>query len=140
MSCPGPDWRVKIADFGIAKDTAVAGTTIGLQGTLGYIAPEAIFEATGRYTPAVDIWALAAVAFCLLTRRPPFEGIHEMVRFSDGVTQFPTKPLGKVTYNCVQFILGTMKASREDRLTTTLVIGHSWLAKDDNSKYSNPAS
>ena len=65
--------RVHVADFGIASaagldSTTAAGTVLG---TAGYLAPEQ--ARAERATPASDRYALAAVAFELLTGRRPFE-------------------------------------------------------------------
>jgi tRNA A-37 threonylcarbamoyl transferase component Bud32 len=67
------DERVKVADFGVASAADLgsfteAGTVVG---TAGYLAPE---QARGeRATPASDLYALAVVAFELLTGKRPFE-------------------------------------------------------------------
>jgi len=67
------DDRVKVADFGVASAADLgsfteAGTVVG---TAGYLAPE---QARGeRATPASDVYALAVVAFELLTGKRPFE-------------------------------------------------------------------
>ena len=67
------DERVKVADFGVASAADLgsfteAGTVVG---TAGYLAPE---QARGeRATPASDRYALAVVAFELLTGSRPFE-------------------------------------------------------------------
>jgi eukaryotic-like serine/threonine-protein kinase len=67
------DERVKVADFGVASAADLgsfteAGTVVG---TAGYLAPE---QARGeRATPASDLYALAVVAFELLTGERPFE-------------------------------------------------------------------
>ncbi len=67
------DDRVKVADFGVASAADLgsfteAGTVVG---TAGYLAPE---QARGeRATPASDFYALAVVAFELLTGKRPFE-------------------------------------------------------------------
>ena len=67
------DDRVKVADFGIASAVGLgslteAGTVLG---TAGYLAPE---QARGeKATPASDRYALAVVAFELLTGARPFE-------------------------------------------------------------------
>ena len=67
------DDRVKVADFGVASAVGLgslteAGTVVG---TAGYLAPE---QARGeKATPASDRYALAVVAFELLTGTRPFE-------------------------------------------------------------------
>jgi eukaryotic-like serine/threonine-protein kinase len=67
------DGRVKVADFGVASAAGLgsfteAGTVVG---TAGYLAPE---QARGeRALPASDLYALAVVAYELLTGARPFE-------------------------------------------------------------------
>ena len=67
------DERVKVADFGVASAADLASFTEAgtVVGTAGYLAPE---QARGeRATPASDLYALAVVAFELLTGKRPFE-------------------------------------------------------------------
>src|SRR3954464_4253798 len=68
--------RLAVGDFGIARmatDVGVTSTGMVL-GTAAYLSPE---QATGsRATAASDRYALAVVAFELLTRRRPFGGEH----------------------------------------------------------------
>jgi serine/threonine-protein kinase len=79
---PGPDSRVKLADFGIARlfgDTGhtQAGTVVG---TAEYMAPE---QAAGSPVDArVDLYTLGLVMFAMLTGRPPFRGgdVTEVLR------------------------------------------------------------
>ena len=67
------DDRVKVADFGVASAVGLGSLTeVGtVLGTAGYLAPE---QARGeKATPASDRYALAVVAFELLTGTRPFE-------------------------------------------------------------------
>ena len=70
---PGP----KITDFGLAKDRSArkaltaTGTTLG---TPSYMAPEQVDARRGGVGPAVDIYALGAILYEMLTGRPPFDG------------------------------------------------------------------
>jgi serine/threonine-protein kinase len=67
------DGRVKVADFGVASAVGLGSLTeVGtVVGTAGYLAPE---QARGeKATPASDRYALAVVAFELLTGTRPFE-------------------------------------------------------------------
>jgi serine/threonine protein kinase len=68
--------RVRVADFGIARvatDDTVTGTG-QLLGTAAYLSPEQVEG--DPTTPASDRYALAVVAFELLTGTRPFGGEH----------------------------------------------------------------
>jgi eukaryotic-like serine/threonine-protein kinase len=67
------DGRVKLTDFGIARNAADAPmTSVGLVlGSPAYIAPEV---AAGQpVTPAADLWGLGATLFAALEGRPPYD-------------------------------------------------------------------
>jgi eukaryotic-like serine/threonine-protein kinase len=67
------DGTVRVADFGVASAAGLVSLTATgtVLGTAGYLAPE---QARGEETtPATDLYALAVVAFELLTGRRPFE-------------------------------------------------------------------
>ena len=67
------DGRVKLTDFGIARNAADAPmTSAGLVlGSPAYIAPEV---AAGQpVTPAADLWGLGATLFAALEGRPPYD-------------------------------------------------------------------
>lgn len=117
VSCPGPQWHVKVADFGISKNTD--GTSLAtLIGIPGYIAPELLGDSLNSYTAAVDVWALGAVAFCMRTDFPPFPTLQHLMNYvRDHKTQFPVRPLGRSSGFCMNFVLSTMAESPERRLT-----------------------
>ena len=129
VSHPGPNWHVKVADFGTSKKTE--GTSLGTRsvGSPGYTAPELFGGSSEQYTAAVDVWALGAVAFCLRTGRPPFLSTKHLMDYSrDHRVQFPIRPLGTSSGFCMNFVLGTMADLPERRLTIEHVLAHDWLA------------
>jgi len=69
----GDDGRVKLTDFGIARNAADAPmTTAGLVlGSPAYIAPEV--AAGHPVTPAADLWGLGATLFAAIEGRPPYD-------------------------------------------------------------------
>lgn len=127
VSCPSPQWHVKVADFGISKNTD--GTNLAtLIGTPGYIAPELLGDSLNSYTAAVDVWALGAVAFCMRTGFPPFRTLQHLMNYvRDHKTQFPVRALGTSSGFCMNFVLSAMAESPERRLTVDQVLTHDWL-------------
>jgi eukaryotic-like serine/threonine-protein kinase len=74
----GVDGRVKLTDFGIARNVAERTlTSTGIMlGSPAYIAPEV---AAGReVTPAADVWGLGATLFAVIEGRPPYD-VHGAV-------------------------------------------------------------
>jgi serine/threonine protein kinase len=65
------DDSVKVIDFGVAH-MAETGLSVGVKGTLLYMAPEQLQMKPA--TPASDVYSLGVVCYESLTRRRPFEG------------------------------------------------------------------
>jgi serine/threonine protein kinase len=126
---PGPRWHVKVADFGIAKNTD--GSTIGTRqiGSSGYMAPELYGDVSERYTSSVDIWALGAVTFCLLTGFPPFSSVQKLLDYArDYRAPSSLRLLGEMSGFCMSFVSGAMADLPERRLTIEHVLHHDWLS------------
>lgn len=69
----GEDGRVKLTDFGIARNVAERTlTSTGIMlGSPAYIAPEV---AAGReVTPSADLWGFGATLFAVIEGRPPYD-------------------------------------------------------------------
>jgi hypothetical protein len=68
---PGGRWRLLLADFGVARDMDTSSQRTQISGTFAFMAPE---QFSGQFSPASDQYALAVMAYLLLTGRTPFEG------------------------------------------------------------------
>ncbi|KAJ5662462.1 uncharacterized protein N7477_010078 [Penicillium maclennaniae] len=133
VACPGPRWHVKVADFGIAKNTE--GTALGTQriGTISYMAP-GLFS-TQPYTAAVDIWALGALTYCMCTGfPPPFSSVQNLLEYArDPRVKFPSGSMHALNESCLRFVLSTMAKVPEQRLTIAQVLNHTWLSRQSNA-------
>ncbi|MBX3365855.1 MAG: protein kinase [Phycisphaeraceae bacterium] len=74
------DGTLKIADFGLARRSDYPGQSTAITitgthlGTPSYMAPEQALGAATEFCPLIDIYALGAILYELLTGRPPFRG------------------------------------------------------------------
>ena len=72
-----PAYSVKIADFGLARETHSKLPYTTYVSTRWYRAPEVLLRA-GEYSAPVDMWALGAMAVEIATLKPLFPGGNEV--------------------------------------------------------------
>jgi meiosis induction protein kinase IME2/SME1 len=72
-----PVYTVKIADFGLARETHSKLPYTTYVSTRWYRAPEVLLRA-GEYSAPVDIWAIGAMAVEIATLKPLFPGGNEV--------------------------------------------------------------
>ena len=72
-----PAYSVKLADFGLARETASRLPYTTYVSTRWYRAPEVLLRA-GHYSAPVDIWAVGAMAAEIATLKPLFPGVNEV--------------------------------------------------------------
>jgi serine/threonine protein kinase/tetratricopeptide (TPR) repeat protein len=85
----------KIADFGLAKrvnDDAGPTQTGAVMGTPCYMAPEQAAGHNREIGPAADIYALGAIFYELLARRPPFKAGNPVDTMKQVLEQEPVPP------------------------------------------------
>lgn len=90
--------RVRIADFGLARNAAAAGlTTRGdVMGTPAYMAPEQAAGDVHLVGPRSDVYSLGAVLYHAVVGRPPFEGLGPMQVLTQVLTRDPEPPRSRV--------------------------------------------
>ncbi|KIX04058.1 uncharacterized protein Z518_07611 [Rhinocladiella mackenziei CBS 650.93] len=72
-----PTYSIKIADFGLARETHSKLPYTTYVSTRWYRAPEVLLRA-GEYSAPVDIWAIGAMAVEVATLKPLFPGGNEV--------------------------------------------------------------
>ncbi len=132
----GPEWWVKIADFGISKriDGTALRTVIG---TEAYLAP----EVRGIYTPdfqendestfsfAVDIWAVGSITFRMITGQLAFPNPRRLFDYVVGGRPFPIEQTQSMSSECSDFVIRTMAASPRQRPTSQQALSSPWMQK-----------
>jgi calcium/calmodulin-dependent protein kinase I len=134
----GPDWWVKIGDFGISKRAEEEVTALRtLNGTPGFMAPEILvrlglldldnLDVGDQYTVAVDIWSLGEIAFRALTGESPFP-ITRLGPYVRGKTEFPVHVLQihSISSDGCNFVRSLMAPLPKDRLTAKDAMSHAW--------------
>ena len=78
----GPEGRVKITDFGLARSEGDVGLTQSgvLAGTPLYMAPEIALG--GAFDSRADLFSLGSVLYVMCTGRPPFRATSTMAVMS----------------------------------------------------------
>jgi calcium/calmodulin-dependent protein kinase I len=134
----GPDWWVKLGDFGISKRAEEGLTALRtFNGTPGFLAPELLVQSGmldyhgldfgSEYTTAVDIWALGEIAFRALTAQVPFT--RTLGPYIRGTSAFPTDILVscEASERCREFIKYLMAPLPSDRPTAAKALEHDWM-------------
>jgi tetratricopeptide (TPR) repeat protein/predicted Ser/Thr protein kinase len=89
------DCTLKISDFGLARrvEGGAGLTQSGVPvGTPSYMAPEQARGQTNAVGPAVDVYALGAILYEVLTGRPPFQGATSAETIQQLLADEPVPP------------------------------------------------
>jgi tRNA A-37 threonylcarbamoyl transferase component Bud32 len=139
--------QVKIIDFGIAKlkDSIVAPSTVtgATAGTVSYMAPE---QLSGRpVSAAMDIYAMGAIAYELVTGRKPFNpetGFELLEMQRAGVRIKPSDLRPSLSEEASQVILRALSFDPKERFQNARELGDvlARALSEDTATFSQPQS
>ncbi|KAF2663024.1 kinase-like protein [Lophiostoma macrostomum CBS 122681] len=145
---PGPEWWVKIGDFGISKRAEEGMTALRtVSGTRDFMAPEirvqdgSLFAenlADNKvYTDKVDIWSLGEIIYRALCGEGPFS--KTLAAYCSHNVAFPLEALRKreISEEGCSLIQALMNVYPEERLSAKQALQHEWFA---NLQESSPRS
>ncbi len=122
----GVDGVARIADFGIAQARDKTGATVSglIRGKPSYLAPEYI--ETSFATPSSDVFALAIVAWEVLTQRRLFRGVNDVdtiARVRSAKVEPPSRLVPGIPAAVDAVLLRALALKPEDRYPTSHSFG-----------------
>uniref|UniRef100_A0A0B7KB13 Autophagy-related protein 1 n=2 Tax=Bionectria ochroleuca TaxID=29856 RepID=A0A0B7KB13_BIOOC len=161
-----PIWWVKVCDFGISKraqeeSTALRTTAIGTKyyqapEVCGMYSPDTISEEVHEevddtvYGVSVDIWALGAITYYLVTKQHAFGSLQALGKYATKRQSFPIQPLGEAgaSDSCKDLVRQMLAASPGSRPTASQALKHPWVeekfisspSEDDTTDSINPVT
>jgi len=136
------DAEPKLIDFGFAIAVHPGKETMTSKlGTPSYMAPELTYEDQPlTYDSSVDMWALGAVTYMLLSGEKPFNHPNRkekqrMVR--EDPLQFPARKWHNVSPEAKSFCMKLMQKQPKHRMCASQAISHPWI-RQHSRRHSDP--
>ncbi|KAJ5493669.1 hypothetical protein N7463_009756 [Penicillium fimorum] len=143
----GPNWWVKIGDFGFSKRYDGRSALQSMVGTEIFFAPEVLFHpgldyqnGAASYTHSVDLWALGVVIFFILSREYPFQS-PAVLRSYVYTSHFPFAPLvsNSISRDGQNFLKSLLVADAPMRVSAEEALKSAWLQLPPLDSDSGPA-
>ncbi|KAL5042070.1 kinase-like domain-containing protein [Aspergillus fruticulosus] len=136
IQSPGPNWLVKIGDFGISKQVEGDNTAWRtVTGTDRYKAPEVDGslplingQEYDRYSKKVDMWSLGCVVFEMAATKQVFSSETWRIDYYDLCQKrwYPNQP-ANLSDEGWAFVRKLLAAQPADRLSAIEALGHEWI-------------
>jgi serine/threonine protein kinase len=136
VASESPRWTVKIADFGISKQSVEGGTHLRTLhiGTFGYMAPELHGFYGGNsqniaYSVSVDTWAIGIIAIELLLKKHPVPNASVLSSLVQGDQPLITDTAAGsiLSEACRDFVRGLLNTNPISRPTANAALRDTWL-------------
>jgi eukaryotic-like serine/threonine-protein kinase len=116
----GPDWNVKVTDFGIARSGASQMTEAGsIVGTAQYLSPE---QARGKpVDQRSDLYSLGIVLYELLTGKVPFTGdaaVEIAMKHLNAVPDPPSKLRPEISHDLDAVVMRALAKDPDQRYSS----------------------
>nr|KAF7389616.1 hypothetical protein H0235_018100 [Vespula pensylvanica] len=125
--------RIKIIDFGLARDYDPNKKLQVLFGTPEFVAPEVVnFDQIGFGT---DMWSIGVICYVLLSGLSPFMGdtdIETMANVTIAKYDFDHEAFTDISEDAKDFIRCLLIKDKEKRASASQCREHRWLAKKKN--------
>lgn len=125
--------RIKIIDFGLAREYDPNKKLQVLFGTPEFVAPEVVnFDHIGFGT---DIWSIGVICYVLLSGLSPFMGdtdIETMANVTIAKYDFDHEAFAEISEDAKDFIRCVLVKDKEKRMTAAQCREHHWLARKTN--------
>ncbi|KAA8581487.1 hypothetical protein FQN60_003068 [Etheostoma spectabile] len=119
--------RIKIIDFGLARELEEGKPLQVMHGTPEFVAPEVInYESVGLET---DMWSIGVICFVLLSGESPFQGNNDaetLALVTAATFEFDQESFEDISDQAKDFISSLLKKDR--RLSCTEALAHHWMA------------
>lgn len=110
--------KIRVVDFGISGLCRGDVAERNECATVRYMTPEMINRANSRASPAMDVWAIGIMCFCMLFHRMPFNGETKEEIKKKITSTNPSIPRSRpITAACRAFVLACLVKEPEQRIT-----------------------
>ena len=124
--------RIKLIDFGLARELKPGEITRCALGTPDFVAPEAI--SFNEIKPQTDMWSTGVLTYVLLSGLMPFGGDTDndtLCNISNVDWEFDEDSFEEISSHARDFIEKLLTLKPEDRLSSSEALEHPWMKANE---------